>query len=646
MDLGEKATMTNNNNSFIRKKSSDKKKLLLIIGAAVILLTFIGVFSRREALFSKAQNGNGSQPAAVKIQTVKADNVVRESIVQNTSIDAVDRVKILPRVTGRLKNLYVLRGDTVKKGQTVAILEHDQQDALIDSVRAQVASAKADSEKAKAEMMNAKTNLDRYARLVKEGFSTQQQYDSIETAYTSAKASYNAALAREKQAAAELERVSSAKADYIMVAPIDGTVLDDYSLTTGAMISPSSPLLDIADLSRLKATLKVPESKIFSVRPGMPVILRFDALPNEEFIGEVTRIDQYVDPSTRTSSVEIELDNKKTGGKLRPGMFGQASIIEREIENAVLIPENALHESEKGFYVLLEENGIARLREVSTGVRQGSMIHITKGLNEGDRVIIFGGNTLNDGDRVTVSGENEWNRENRFTGWTDVPLSEKGLAEARSAGKILKEQGFVFDKAYTSVLKRAIKTLWCVLEEMDLMWIPVENSWKLNERHYGGLQGLNKSETAAKYGDDQVKIWRRSYATRPPLLDKSDERHPGRDPRYAGLSDNELPAGECLEDTVARVVPYWEEVIVPDIKAGKRIIIAAHGNSLRALVKYLDEISEKEITELNIPTGIPLVYELDEELKPIRHYYLGDQDAIAAAQAAVANQGKSKQTFA
>jgi len=398
--------MTNNNNSFIRKKSSDKKKLLLIIGATVILLTFIGVFSRREALFSKAQNGNGSQPAAVKIQTVKADNVVRESIVQNTSIDAVDRVKILPRVTGRLKNLYVLRGDTVKKGQTVAILEHDQQDALIDSVRAQVASAKADSEKAKAEMMNAKTNLDRYARLVKEGFSTQQQYDSIETAYTSAKASYNAALAREKQAAAELERVSSAKADYIMVAPIDGTVLDDYSLTTGAMISPSSPLLDIADLSRLKATLKVPESKIFSVRPGMPVILRFDALPNEEFIGEVTRIDQYVDPSTRTSSVEIELDNKKTGGKLRPGMFGQASIIEREIENAVLIPENALHESEKGFYVLLEENGIARLREVSTGVRQGSMIHITKGLNEGDRVIIFGGNTLNDGDRVTVSGEN------------------------------------------------------------------------------------------------------------------------------------------------------------------------------------------------------------------------------------------------
>lgn len=239
-------------------------------------------------------------------------------------------------------------------------------------------------------------------------------------------------------------------------------------------------------------------------------------------------------------------------------------------------------------------------------------------------------------------GESEWNKENRFTGWTDVPLSEKGLLEAQSAGKVLKENGFVFDKAYTSVLKRAIKTLWCVLEEMDLMWIPVENSWKLNERHYGGLQGLNKSETAAKYGDEQVKIWRRSYGTRPPLLEKTDERYPGKDPRYAGLAEDELPAGECLADTVARVVPYWEEAIAPDIRAGKRLVIAAHGNSLRALVKYLDGISEKEILELNIPTGIPLVYELDEELKPIKHYYLGDEKAIAAAQAAVANQGKSK----
>ncbi len=239
-------------------------------------------------------------------------------------------------------------------------------------------------------------------------------------------------------------------------------------------------------------------------------------------------------------------------------------------------------------------------------------------------------------------GESEWNKENRFTGWTDVPLSEKGLLEAQSAGNVLKEKGFAFDKAYTSVLKRAIKTLWCVLEEMDLMWIPVENSWKLNERHYGGLQGLNKSETAAKYGDEQVKIWRRSYATRPPLLEKTDERYPGKDPRYAGLAEDELPAGECLADTVARVVPYWEDHIAPDIRAGKKLVIAAHGNSLRALVKYLDKISEKDILELNIPTGVPLVYELDGELDPLKHYYLGDEEAIAAAQAAVANQGKSK----
>lgn len=239
-------------------------------------------------------------------------------------------------------------------------------------------------------------------------------------------------------------------------------------------------------------------------------------------------------------------------------------------------------------------------------------------------------------------GESEWNKENRFTGWTDVPLSEKGLIEAQSAGKVLKEKGFVFDKAYTSVLKRAIKTLWSVLEEMDLMWIPVENSWKLNERHYGALQGLNKSETAARYGDEQVKIWRRSYETRPPLLEKADKRYPGNDPRYAGLEEKEIPLGECLADTVARVIPYWGKNIIPQIKAGRELIIVAHGNSIRALVKYLDNVSDKEILELNIPTGIPLVYELDESLQPLTHYYLGDEKAIAAALAAVASQGKSK----
>lgn len=237
-------------------------------------------------------------------------------------------------------------------------------------------------------------------------------------------------------------------------------------------------------------------------------------------------------------------------------------------------------------------------------------------------------------------GESAWNKENRFTGWTDVPLSEKGIEEARNAGRLLKAEGFNFDLAFTSVLKRAIKTLWLTLEEMDLMWIPVRNSWKLNERHYGALQGLNKADTAAKYGDDQVKIWRRSYDIRPPMLEQSDERFPGHDPRYANLKPAELPAGECLADTVARVVPYWQEVIVPEIMAGRKIIIAAHGNSLRALVKYLDNISDKDILELNIPTGVPLVYELDKDMKPLSHRYLGDAEAIAKAQAAVANQGK------
>lgn len=239
-------------------------------------------------------------------------------------------------------------------------------------------------------------------------------------------------------------------------------------------------------------------------------------------------------------------------------------------------------------------------------------------------------------------GESTWNRENRFTGWTDVTLSEKGAAEAVAAGQLLKKEGYLFDKAYTSVLKRAIKTLWSILEETDLMWIPVERDWRLNERHYGALQGLNKAETAAKYGEDQVKIWRRSYDVRPPLLNKDDERYPAKDPRYAALSQEQLPLGECLADTVQRVIPFWLTVAAPDIRMGKKLIIAAHGNSLRALVKYLDNVPDSEIVELNIPTGIPLVYELDAELKPIKHYYLGDSEAVAAAQAAVANQGKVK----
>ena len=239
-------------------------------------------------------------------------------------------------------------------------------------------------------------------------------------------------------------------------------------------------------------------------------------------------------------------------------------------------------------------------------------------------------------------GESDWNRENRFTGWTDVDLSEQGLKEARTAGEVLRAEGFTFDVAYTSVLKRAIRTLWIILDQLDLMWIPVQHSWRLNERHYGALQGLNKAETAAQFGDDQVKIWRRSYDTPPPPLAPEDERFPGRDPRYAGLSTEELPLTECLKDTVARMLPHWHHEIAPAVKAGKRVIVAAHGNSLRALVKYLDNISEDEIIGLNIPTGIPLVYELDADLKPIRHYYLGDPEAIAKATQAVADQGKAK----
>ncbi len=239
-------------------------------------------------------------------------------------------------------------------------------------------------------------------------------------------------------------------------------------------------------------------------------------------------------------------------------------------------------------------------------------------------------------------GESDWNKQNRFTGWTDVDLSEKGLGEAREGGRVLREGGYTFDVAYTSVLKRAIRTLWTVLDELDLMWIPVHHSWRLNERHYGALQGLNKSETAEKFGEDQVKIWRRSYDVPPPALTSDDERFPGNDPRYQDLSKEELPLTECLKDTVARFLPYWHETIAPAIKSGKQVVIAAHGNSLRALVKYLDNVSEEEIIGLNIPTGIPLVYELDDDLKPIKHYYLGDQEKIKAAMEAVAAQGKKK----
>jgi 2,3-bisphosphoglycerate-dependent phosphoglycerate mutase len=239
-------------------------------------------------------------------------------------------------------------------------------------------------------------------------------------------------------------------------------------------------------------------------------------------------------------------------------------------------------------------------------------------------------------------GESTWNKENRFTGWTDVDLSEQGLEEAHDAGRLLRQSGFSFDVAFTSVLKRAIRTLWIALDEMDLMWIPVLNSWRLNERHYGALQGLNKADMASRFGDDQILIWRRSYDVRPPALERSDERWPGRDPRYQALAPEDIPLTECLKDTVARFVPYWTGTLAPMVQAGKRVIIAAHGNSLRALIKYLDKVSDQDIVGLNIPTGVPLVYELDAALNPLRHYYLGDQEKIAASVRAVAAQGKSR----
>jgi len=239
-------------------------------------------------------------------------------------------------------------------------------------------------------------------------------------------------------------------------------------------------------------------------------------------------------------------------------------------------------------------------------------------------------------------GESIWNRENRFTGWTDIDLSEKGIEEAKTAAQAMKEAGLIFDVAYTSVLKRAIRTLWIVQDEMDMMWIPVHRSWRLNERHYGALQGLNKSEMAEKYGEAQVHLWRRSYDIRPPALEKTDERFPGLDPRYKDLDEKAIPRTECLKDTVERFLPYWHEVIMPCLQSGKKPIIVAHGNSLRALVKYLDNISDEEIVSLNIPTGIPLVYEFDNDLKPVIHYYLGDEEKIKEEMDRVANQGKAK----
>jgi 2,3-bisphosphoglycerate-dependent phosphoglycerate mutase len=239
-------------------------------------------------------------------------------------------------------------------------------------------------------------------------------------------------------------------------------------------------------------------------------------------------------------------------------------------------------------------------------------------------------------------GESTWNKENRFTGWTDVDLSEKGVEEAHEAGRTLRKEGYVFDIAYTSVLKRAIRTLWVMLDELDQMWIPVHCHWRLNERHYGALQGLDKAEMAARYGEDQVRVWRRSYDTQPPALERKDPRHSGSDPRYRELKEEEIPLCESLKDTVNRFLPYWHETLAPAVRSGKRILVSAHGNSMRALVKYFDNISDDAIVNVNIPTGIPLVYELDNYLAPMRHYYLGDPVRVREAIESVAAQGRAK----
>jgi RND family efflux transporter MFP subunit len=389
-----------------KKTGGVRRAAVLIFVLAIAGTAFYFWGSGEKAAISREMTPNAEtderSAAYVRVEIVANDKTVRDSIVQNMSIEAVNRVQMMPRVTGRLEKLHVKTGDGVKRGQLVATLEHDQQNALIGSTEAQLASAKADTEKARAEMANAKTNLDRYERLLKEGFSTQQQYDSIATAYASAKASHNAALAKERQAAAELGRVKSARQDYIVYSPLDGTVLSDYSLTPGVMISPNSPLVDIADLRKLKASLRIPEVKIFAVTPGMDVILKFDAIPDEEFLGKVTRIEPYVDPSTRTSAVEIELDNEAAGNRLRPGMFGQASIVEREYKNSVLIPGSALQSGDAGSFVFVEKDGAANLKYVTPGLRQGDYVQITEGLTSGDRVIVFGGSNLNDGDRVII----------------------------------------------------------------------------------------------------------------------------------------------------------------------------------------------------------------------------------------------------
>ncbi|MDO4988702.1 MAG: efflux RND transporter periplasmic adaptor subunit, partial [Synergistes sp.] len=373
------------------KKFDKKTAAIAIVFIAVVAA--IGIYSRRETLFQKDEKPSAEAAAAiVKTEIVRTDSTIEDKIVQNVSLEAEKRVKLLPRVTGRLISMSVKTGDRVSKGQQIAMLEHEQQDALILSTAAQASSARADTQKAKALMQNAATNYERYKRLEEEGFSTKQQLETMQTEYTSAAAAYDAAKAKERQYDAEAARVASAKNDYIITSPMDGIVLNDYEMTAGAMISPSSPIVEIADMGILNAKLKIPDTKIYTVKIGMPVQMKFDALPDRIFNGKITQIDQYVDPSTRTSKVEAAIDNiKEAGGILRPGIFGEASIIEKEYKNVVTVPTGALHDSDKSRYVFIVKNGKAEICEVKTGAATVDRVQITDGLSGGEEVIIFGG---------------------------------------------------------------------------------------------------------------------------------------------------------------------------------------------------------------------------------------------------------------
>lgn len=374
--------------------------LTLVIIAAMIV--GIGIYSRRGTLFSHEEEAV-KPTVIVKTEIIRADNTIAEKVIQNMSIDAQNRAELTPRVAGRLLSFDVSKGDHIRKGQIIATLEHEQQDAQIVQAAAETASARADTKKERALMRNAKTEYERYVRLERAGFSTVQELDAMRTDYESAEASYHAAVANERKCEAEEARVRSERADYVIRSPLDGILLNDYDLTPGAMITESTPVADVADLRRMKANIKIPESKIFAVREGLPVRLTFDAMPGETFTATVTRVDRYVDSSTRMSGVEIALDNEKdAGGRLRPGMFGSAAIIVKEHHNVFAVPESALHSGETDEYVFVVKDGIAHARVIKRGVVEGSRVMITEGITSGDEVIVWGGVNLLDGEAVEV----------------------------------------------------------------------------------------------------------------------------------------------------------------------------------------------------------------------------------------------------